>query len=51
MAQPQAYKRAMKLMGNQFELTVVAHTREWADEMIDEGVKEIQRIEKLLNHF
>src|SRR5665213_650327 len=51
MAQPQAYKRTMKLMGNQFELTVVAHTKEWAYEMIDEGVKEIQRIEQLLTTF
>ena len=51
MAQPQAYKRAMKLMGNQFELTVVAHTKGWADQVIDEGVKEIQRIEKLLTTF
>jgi thiamine biosynthesis lipoprotein len=51
MTQPQAYKRTMKLMGNQFELTVVAHTHEWADQMIDEGVREIQRIEKLLTTF
>ena len=51
MPEPQAYKRAMKLMGNQFELTVVAHTKGWADQMIDEGVKEIQRIEKLLTTF
>ncbi len=51
MTQPQAYKRAMKLMGNQFELTVVAHTHEWANQIIDEGVREIQRIEKLLTTF
>ncbi|MGN6295270.1 MAG: FAD:protein FMN transferase [Ginsengibacter sp.] len=51
MAEPQAYKRVMKLMGNQFELTVVAHTPEWANHMIDEGVREIQRIEKLLTTF
>ena len=51
MAEPQSYKRTMKLMGNQFELTVVAHTREWANQMIDEGVREIQRIEKLLTTF
>src|SRR5665213_1445357 len=51
MTQPQAYKRVMKLMGNQFELTVVAHTKEWANQMIDEGVREIQRIEKLLTTF
>ena len=51
MTQPQAYKRTMKLMGNQFELTVIAHTIEWANRMIDEGVREIQRIEKLLTTF
>ena len=49
--QQQAFKRSMKLMGNQFELTVVAHTKEWTDQMIDEGVREIQRIEKLLTTF
>lgn len=38
-------------MGNQFEITVVAHTEEWANEMIDEGVNEIKRIEKLLTTF
>src|SRR5437764_12771477 len=45
------FKRDMKLMGNRFEITVVGHTPEWANEMIDEGVKEIQRIEKLLTTF
>lgn len=38
-------------MGNQFELTVVAHTKEWAEEMINVGVEEISRIEKLLTTF
>lgn len=47
----QAFKRDMKLMGNRFELTVVATLEEWANEMIDAGVKEIQRIEKLLTTF
>ena len=51
MQQPQAYKQTMKLMGNQFELTVVAHTQEWACQMIEEGVTEIKRIEKLLTTF
>lgn len=51
MTQPQEHKRSMKLMGNQFELTVVAYTNEWADEVINEGVREIQRIEKLLTTF
>ncbi|MEP6466292.1 MAG: FAD:protein FMN transferase [Parafilimonas sp.] len=49
--QPKAFTREMKLMGNRFGLTVVAHTEEWANAMIDEGVKEIQRIEKLLTTF
>lgn len=48
---PQAFKKVMKLMGNQFEITVVAHTKEWAYTMIDEGVNEIKRIEKLLTTF
>ena len=48
---PQTFKKVMKLMGNQFEITVVAHTEEWAYEMIDEGVNEIKRIEKLLTTF
>ena len=38
-------------MGNRFGLTVVAHTEEWANEMIDVGVREIQRIEKVLTTF
>src|ERR1700712_3570338 len=48
---PQAFKKVMKLMGNQFEITVVAHTKEWAYEMIEVGVNEIKRIEKLLTTF
>jgi len=51
MQQPRAYKQSMKLMGNQFELTVVAHTKEWALQMIEEGVREIKRIENLLTTF
>ncbi len=49
--QPKAFNREMKLMGNRFGITVVAHMEEWANEMIDDGVKEIQRIEKLLTTF
>ena len=45
------YKRAMKLMGNHFEITVVADNEQWANEKIELGVKEIQRIEKLLTTF
>ena len=46
-----AYKKEMKLMGNRFELTVVAHVEDWAYEMIDAGVTEIKRIEKILTTF
>jgi len=38
-------------MGNHFELTVVAHTKEWANEILVVGVNEIKRIEKLLTTF
>ena len=45
------YKREMKLMGNHFEITVVGENETWANEKIDLGVREIQRIEKLLTTF
>lgn len=38
-------------MGNHFELSVVAEKEEWAMERIDAGVREIQRIEKLLTTY
>jgi FAD:protein FMN transferase len=41
----------MKLMGNRFELSVVGNREDWALERIDAGVKEIQRIERLLTTF
>ena len=51
MAQLALYKKAMKLMGNHFEITVVGDNEQWAHEKIELGVKEIQRIEKLLTTF
>lgn len=45
------YKKEMKLMGNHFEITVVGENENWANEKIDLGVREIQRIEKLLTTF
>jgi thiamine biosynthesis lipoprotein len=45
------FKREMKLMGNHFEITVVGENEVWANEKIDLGVLEIQRIEKLLTTF
>jgi len=51
MAVSFAYKKSCKLMGNHFELTVVAGDEKWAHERIDAGVAEIQRIERLLTTF
>lgn len=41
----------MKLMGNQFEISVVADKEAWAFDKIDKGVAEIQRIERLLTTY
>ncbi|MDB5111714.1 MAG: FAD:protein transferase [Mucilaginibacter sp.] len=38
-------------MGNHFELSVVADNEKWANEKIETGIKEIQRIEALLTTF
>lgn len=48
---PTCFKRSLKLMGNNFELTVLADNEEWAMERIEEGVEEIRRIERLLTTF
>lgn len=45
------YKRALRLMGNRFEITVVSDNEGWASVRIDDAVAEIQRIEKLLTTF
>jgi thiamine biosynthesis lipoprotein len=47
----QTFKRNCKLMGNRFELSVVAESEQWANDRIDEGIAEISRIEKLLTTF
>jgi thiamine biosynthesis lipoprotein len=46
-----AYKQAMRLMGNHFEITVVEEDEKKANTLIDLAVKEIQRIEKLLTTY
>ena len=51
MAVSSAFKKSCKLMGNHFELTVVANNEKWAHERIDAGICEIQRIERLLTTF
>jgi len=45
------HRRVLKLMGNRFEITVVADDEKWAAERIDEAVAEISRIERLLTTF
>ncbi|HVZ57587.1 MAG TPA: FAD:protein FMN transferase [Chitinophagaceae bacterium] len=48
---PAAYKKVTKLMGNQFELTVVATLPEWAEERMEEAIREIRRIEAVFTTF
>lgn len=45
------FKRTVKLMGNSFEITVVANDETWAQEKIEMAITEIKRIEKLLTTF
>jgi FAD:protein FMN transferase len=50
-ADRKAFRKTLPLMGNRFELTVVAHDENWAMDSIDAGIAEIRRIEKLLTTF
>jgi len=45
------FKRVLKLMGNRFEISVVAGEEAFADACIDAAVEEISRIERLLTTF
>jgi thiamine biosynthesis lipoprotein len=45
------FKNEVLLMGNQFEISVVANDKAWAHERIEEAVKEIRRIEKILTTY
>ena len=47
----QVFKQSMKLMGNQFEISVVADDEVFAHEKINDAVTEIKRIEQLLTTF
>jgi thiamine biosynthesis lipoprotein len=47
----QIFKRACKLMGNRFELSVVGSDETWANATIEAGIGEIKRIETLLTTF
>ena len=45
------FKQTVKLMGNRFEITVVADDEQWATQKIVLAIAEIRRIEKLLTTF
>jgi thiamine biosynthesis lipoprotein len=45
------HKKVLRLMGNRFELSVIADDADNANKCIDAAVLEIQRIEKLLTTF
>ncbi len=45
------FRRVVRLMGNQFEISVVGSDPHWADERIDDAIAEINRVEKLLSTF
>lgn len=47
----QLVKRVLRLMGNRFEISVVADNEAWANSCIDKAILEISRIEKLLTTF
>jgi len=44
-------KREQKLMGNHFEISLVANDENWANKRLEEAVREIQRIERLLTTY
>lgn len=44
-------KRSLRLMGNHFEISAVADSSNLAERLIDLGITEIRRIEKLLTTF
>lgn len=45
------YKKNLKLMGNRFEISILANDEDFANATIDLAVVEISRIEKLLTTF
>lgn len=51
MEQKYVFKKGLLLMGNNFEISVVAKEEAWALEKIDLAIQEIQRIEKLLTTY
>lgn len=51
LATTSLYKKTIKLMGNRFEISVVAPDESFAKSCIKDAVEEISRIEKLFTTF
>jgi len=51
MSEQKLFKKGLKLMGNHFEISAVCEEETWANERIEAGIREIQRVEKLLTTF
>lgn len=51
MEQKSVFKKGLHLMGNNFEISVVAEEEAWAYSKIDLAIEEIQRIEMLLTTY
>jgi thiamine biosynthesis lipoprotein len=51
MDKPEVYHRALKLMGNRFQLSAVGSSEECAQDCIEAGIHEIRRIEKKLTTY
>lgn len=45
------FRRSARLMGDQFEISVVGNNPSWAEECFDAAIAEITRVEKLLSAF
>lgn len=48
---PTLHKQVLRLMGNRFEISVMANDPDFANKSIDAAINEIQRLEKLLTTF
>jgi thiamine biosynthesis lipoprotein len=51
MVDKKIYHKSLKLMGNRFQLSAVGESEELSQDGIDAGIREIQRIERLLTTF
>jgi thiamine biosynthesis lipoprotein len=45
------FRRSLRLMGDQFEISIVGNNPSWAEDRFDNAIDEIARVEKLLSAF